>query len=311
MLISCNQSPEAEETTVNEITGQAVAAEIMRACKYPDGKFCEEICCQAEEKCKDGSFAFMECDLKSGEWMEKAYADSECSSECETAKELVQEGIKENKALKSCPEGWKCLNRFERIYRNSDCSFGETEKCSTGCVNDTCANLCAPDSFSCRKDILRKCDEDGSDWRYHMTCDYGCKNNACINQENSNQTQNATQDNDYLADECISIINFNYDAAGKDNNSNLNDEYFTIKNACSYSIDIGSWIAKDIANHKFIFPAFNLDADEEVTIHTGSGTADATNLYWGSGSHIWNNNGGDTLYLNTSNGTSVLIYSYP
>ena len=51
MLISCNQSPEAEETTGNEITGQAVATEIMRACKYPDGKFCEERCCKAEEKC--------------------------------------------------------------------------------------------------------------------------------------------------------------------------------------------------------------------------------------------------------------------
>ena len=315
-MAACSQSLTEEECNNNLITGQAVATEIMRACKYPDGEFCDERCCQVEEKCEDGSLAFMECDLKTGGWTDKTYANSKCASECEIAKleEIENQEPKENKTLKSCLEGWKCLNKFEKIYRNADCSFGETERCSSGCVNDTCANLCTPGTFSCRNDILRKCDEDGNDWRYHMTCDYGCKNGQCVNStEQTNQTMNQTKDAPESKEsicnaECFSIVVFHYDAEGDDNN-NENDEYVTIKNSCSFSCDLTGWEISDNSSHKYNFAAFNLGNGASFTLYTGEGTDTESNLYWNRGSAVWNNDG-DTLYLKNQSSDIIFTESY-
>ncbi len=41
---------------------------------------------------------------------------------------------------------------------------------------------------------------------------------------------------------------------------------------------------------------FELQPGATVTIHTGSGTDTATDLYWGSKRAIWNNKG-DVVYL--------------
>lgn len=320
LLAACEQDNTLKESNDNGITGQAIAAEIMRACKYPNGEFCEERCCQAEEKCEDGSFAFMKCDLKAGEWVNKTYADSKCASECKIAKleETEDEKLKENKARKSCMEGWKCLNKFDRIYRNADCSFGETERCSTGCVNDTCAKLCAQDSFSCKNDILRKCDEDGNNWMYFMACDYGCANGQCLNsalQENqtaTNQTQNATQPQNICNSACISIADFHYDASGNDC-TNLNDEYVTFKNNCAFSCDLSSWTINDASIHTYTFQSFALGSGNSFTLYTGSGTSTAAKLYWDSRytpcKAIWNNDG-DTIYLRNSNNELILNYTY-
>tara|TARA_Y100000310_G_scaffold105294_1_gene103688 strand:+ start:2147 stop:3706 length:1560 start_codon:yes stop_codon:yes gene_type:complete len=120
---------------------------------------------------------------------------------------------------------------------------------------------------------------------------------------------NTTTQNDYIGDNCFSVLNFNYDAGG-DDNQNLTDEYFTLKNSCSYSIDMTSWTATDDASHTYTAPTFNLGNGTNVTIITGSGSDTSTELYWGRGSAVWNN-GGDTLYLNNSAGQSVLSYTYP
>ena len=125
-------------------------------------------------------------------------------------------------------------------------------------------------------------------------------------------SNNATQ-NDFISDRCINVLNFNYDPTG----NNLSQEYFTLKNSCLYSIDMGGWTAKDDAttSHIFTFPVFNLDVNAELSVHTGNGLNTSTDLYWGKNNFIpaqavWNNDR-DTLYLNTPNGTSVLICSYP
>jgi competence protein ComEC len=46
-----------------------------------------------------------------------------------------------------------------------------------------------------------------------------------------------------------------------------------------------------------------------VTLHTGSGTSTTTELYWGSGSPIWNNDG-DTVIVSNANGERVLEETY-
>jgi micrococcal nuclease len=118
----------------------------------------------------------------------------------------------------------------------------------------------------------------------------------------------------YIQDRCIYITNFHFNAAGNDN-YNLNDEYVTFKNKCSYSIDMTSWTVKDeTASHLYTFPPFVFQAVATFTLYTGTGVNTNSAVYWGrtSGNYaaIWNNEGGDTLFLRDSSGNLVLSQSY-
>lgn len=111
----------------------------------------------------------------------------------------------------------------------------------------------------------------------------------------------------------IYITNFHFNAAG-DDNYNLNNEYVTFGNKCSYSIDMTSWTIKDeTASHLYAIPPFTFQAGSTFTLFTGTGTNTNSALYWGrtSGNYaaIWNNNG-DTLFLRDSSGNLVLSQSY-
>lgn len=117
----------------------------------------------------------------------------------------------------------------------------------------------------------------------------------------------------YIQDQCIYITNFHFNAAG-DDNYNLNDEYVTLGNRCSYSVDMTSWTIKDeTASHLYTIPPFTFQAGSTFTLFTGTGTNTNSALYWGrtSGNYaaIWNN-GGDTLFLRDSGGNLVLTQSY-
>jgi len=46
-----------------------------------------------------------------------------------------------------------------------------------------------------------------------------------------------------------------------------------------------------------------------VTLHTGSGTDSETDLYWGSGSPIWNNDG-DTVTVRNGDDAVVQTETY-
>ena len=59
---------------------------------------------------------------------------------------------------------------------------------------------------------------------------------------------------------------------------------------------------RDAQKHVFKFPALTLTAGSSVRIHTGHGSNAAHNLYWGSGSYIWNNTG-DKATLKNKAGT--------
>ena len=348
LIIGCNkkESDTADNSDANKITGQSTA-KIYRACKYDDGNFCEELCCEIKEKCSGSNSAYRQCNLETGEWRNSTFSDLRCSIECALMdlqeKPIINEqetkrleetiNVSTEVTTKNCEQGWKCTDNNRIKFQISNCSFTTEIYCERGCFNNSCAPLCKPGDFICKNKDLRICDDDGNHYSFYKECDYGCENGKCVEQNTTNQTianqnevnqtqnqssqnetnQNQTpppQNNDYITDNCIILKNFNYDAPGNDNSSNLNDEYFTLKNTCSYSIDMTNWIAKDAADHKFTFPGFNLGVNAEVIVHTGSGVDDSTNLYWGRGSHVWNNNG-DTLYVNNSNGTSILIYSYP
>ena len=70
-----------------------------------------------------------------------------------------------------------------------------------------------------------------------------------------------------------------------------------------------AWKIRDAARHTYTFGSYTLGGHGTVRVHTGRGTHTATNLYWGQGWYIWNNNG-DTAYLRDRSGTLLNTCSY-
>jgi competence protein ComEC len=107
----------------------------------------------------------------------------------------------------------------------------------------------------------------------------------------------------------LAVADINADAEGNDR-ENLNDEYVVFENTASETLDMSGWTVADDADHTYTIPdGFTLGSGETVTLYTGSGTATESELYWGSGSPIWNNDG-DTVIVTSSEGDRVLEESY-
>ncbi|MDF9748262.1 lamin tail domain-containing protein [Natrinema salsiterrestre] len=107
----------------------------------------------------------------------------------------------------------------------------------------------------------------------------------------------------------ISIATIHEEASG-DERDNLNDEYIVFENTGDQPLDLTGWSVADAADHTYTFPSgFTLDPGTQVTLHTGSGTDSSSDLYWGSGSPIWNN-AGDTVIVRNDSGTTVLQEDY-
>jgi competence protein ComEC len=99
------------------------------------------------------------------------------------------------------------------------------------------------------------------------------------------------------------------DAEG-DDQENLNDEYVIFTNDGTNAVDLSGWTVQDDAGKTYSFPdGFTLESGASVTLHSGSGTDTETDLYWGSGSPIWNNNG-DTVSVQNSDGEEVRSEAY-
>jgi competence protein ComEC len=107
----------------------------------------------------------------------------------------------------------------------------------------------------------------------------------------------------------LTLQTVNADAAGSDR-ENLNDEYVVFENTGSAALDLSGWTVSDEAGATYTIPeGTTLDAGATLTLHSGSGSDTETDLYWGSGSPIWNN-GGDTVIVTNSEGDEVLSESY-
>ena len=85
----------------------------------------------------------------------------------------------------------------------------------------------------------------------------------------------------------------------------LKDEWIKVTNKGSSPVSLSGWKIEDEGRkHTYIFPSYTLDAGSTVTVYTKMGTNSATELYWGSSSLIWNNDG-DTAYIYDNNGQLV------
>jgi hypothetical protein len=103
----------------------------------------------------------------------------------------------------------------------------------------------------------------------------------------------------------VHITFVEYDPPGSD----LEGEYVRIENLSGGAADMTHWTLRDDANHVFTFPTFTLSPGATVQVWTKSGTNTPTDLYWGSGTAIWNN-AGDCAYLRDSGGTAADTYCY-
>lgn len=306
LLVACSKNALQKNVDGNaEITGNAVE-DSKENCRLSNESDCTPI------------------EIKRGEPENEETNKTQENSNIEKASNKTIIVSEEDFVLTNCTESWKCVEKKYRAYQYTNCSWSSIEFCIYGCNESICrtAPICKLNSFKCDNDVLMTCGEDGYEWKVNESCDYRCENGACIdknetltnatnltntaNLTNTTASTDTTQGNNFMLDSCMSVLNFNYAPAG----NNLSNEYFTLKNSCSYSIDMSGWTAKDNSNHVYTFPSFNLGDAAQVSIVTGSGTGNSTTLYWGRSSAVWNNDG-DTLYLNASNGTSVLIYSYP
>jgi competence protein ComEC len=119
--------------------------------------------------------------------------------------------------------------------------------------------------------------------------------------------ENETTSTDPAA--ALEVATINADAEGNDG-ENLTDEYIIFENTGDEPIELSGWTVEDEAAHSYEFPqGFTLEAGATVTLRTGSGTDTDTELYWGSASPIWNNDG-DTVTLSNPDDEHVLEVSY-
>ena len=94
----------------------------------------------------------------------------------------------------------------------------------------------------------------------------------------------------------------------------IEGEYVVIRNEGTTSVDMSRWRLHDTLVHRgapytFTFPRFTLAPSATVRVHTGSGTNDQDDLYWGRSWAVWNNTG-DTAVLLDALGGEVSRFSY-
>lgn len=107
----------------------------------------------------------------------------------------------------------------------------------------------------------------------------------------------------------LAVQTVHADAEG-DESENLNDEYIVFGNTGSTSLDMAGWTIEDESSHSYTVPeGTTINAGESLTLHTGEGSDTDSDLYWGSGSAIWNN-GGDTITVTSDDGQEVLSEAY-
>jgi hypothetical protein len=106
------------------------------------------------------------------------------------------------------------------------------------------------------------------------------------------------------AQAAVKIKEIYFDPPGSDTRSKLNQEFVVLANNGRRAVRMTGWTLRDTASHVYRFDTFRLRPGKKVRVHTGSGRDDRNDVYWRSGSYIWNNDG-DKATLKRSNGTRV------
>ena len=107
----------------------------------------------------------------------------------------------------------------------------------------------------------------------------------------------------------VQFTRINYDASGKDKKTSksMNGEWVRLTNKTRNTINLNGWTVRDAGGHVYRFNGNTyLGAARSVYVHTGGGRNNTPFMhrYWGSGNHVWNNNG-DTAVLRTNTGKTI------
>ena len=106
----------------------------------------------------------------------------------------------------------------------------------------------------------------------------------------------------------INITSLAYNPDGSDRD-NMNGENLTFHNDGNETINLTGWIIQDRAGHSYEFLEFIVDPEIRFTIYCGNGEDNQTEVYWGSNSPIWNNDG-DRMTLRDNDGHLVNEFKY-
>lgn len=238
-----------------------------------------------------------------------------------------------------CDDGFKarCKNScYEGICTicRPDCAGHEVEEpevCELSC------GVCEDENLgSCRCDLIVPCDGNGAceegeypdssdcpDCNDDNSCSddlYNYSNEQCYHEIAvpccGNGACEADGDNPENHTSCPEDCNASQDTYIPKTNGTVSissidkyDEWVEITNSQSMDENFANWTLADSADHVFTFPDFILTATSSVYVHTGQGTDNATDLFWGRGSPVWNNDG-DNATLRNEDGDIVTSYSY-
>ena len=106
----------------------------------------------------------------------------------------------------------------------------------------------------------------------------------------------------------INITSLAYNPDGSDRD-NMNGENLTFHNDGNETINLTGWIIQDRAGHSYEFLEYIVEPEVGFTIYCGNGEDNQTEVYWGSNSPIWNNDG-DRMTLRDIDGYLVNEFKY-
>lgn len=104
----------------------------------------------------------------------------------------------------------------------------------------------------------------------------------------------------------LDIIFLVWDAPGPDD-ENPNGEYVQIRNTSANPVSLSGYRLNDAASNVFIFPAFTLNAGQQINVYSGCGNDTNNALYWCAEGAVWNNSG-DTAFLTDAEGKYIDHY---
>lgn len=103
----------------------------------------------------------------------------------------------------------------------------------------------------------------------------------------------------------VEFVHIEHDPEGTD----LEGEYVLLRNTTDASQDLTAWTIEDGDGHVFRFESFVLESGVSVKVWTGAGEDTGTDVYWGYGRGLWDNEG-DTATLKDYRGQVIDTFSY-
>jgi micrococcal nuclease len=105
------------------------------------------------------------------------------------------------------------------------------------------------------------------------------------------------------------LVSIQANAPGNDH-ENLNGEYVTFENRAESVLELAGWSVSDESGKTYTVPEETaLDPGQRITLYSGSGTSNASALYWDHDGAVWNN-GGDTVIVRNASGSLILRHQY-